>query len=90
MKIYLTLDKREKIEKIIKCYSQCLNMLYKFRFASVETFGRIGCPDACACEPFLAPTRGSRRPECHQHREEGEGAADVQPVPGEGGDTEAR
>jgi hypothetical protein len=52
-----------------------------------------GHSDARACESFLVsfrtPTRGPRRPEHHQHREEGDGAADVQTAPG-GGDTEAR
>jgi len=38
--------------------------------------------------PFYAPTQGPRCLKRHQHREEGEGAADAQPAPG-GGDTEA-
>jgi hypothetical protein len=49
--------------------------------ASAWTSGLPARSDARAYTPFLAPfratTRGSRRPESHQHREEGEGEADA-------------
>jgi hypothetical protein len=41
---------------------------------------RMPAPVVCFPRRFRTPTWGPRRPECHQHREEGERAADAQPA----------
>jgi hypothetical protein len=68
--------------------------LTKTGFLAPRTSKRTGRPDAQDGRPFPtpfpAPMRGLRRPERHQHREEGRDMVDAQLVPGGGGDTKAK
>jgi hypothetical protein len=61
-----------------------------FGLASARTFGRMGRPDTRTCEPFLAPMQAHTALNITSIGKEGEGAADAQPTPGGGGNTEVR